>query len=144
MKLCRLACRQWTILPLIFLTLLITIFFRIVIECDQKVCTTLKVERAMGLEPTTFSLATRRSTTELCPHLILRLIIVQCLLCLWTQLILKRICHGNQNKSRKLWDHCVSHRVRPTTCYAWVNLTQFKMNLQNRFETVDLTGPFNK
>ena len=23
----------------------------------------------MGLEPTTFSLATRRSTTELCPHL---------------------------------------------------------------------------
>ncbi len=27
------------------------------------------MERAMGLEPTTFSLATRRSTTELCPHL---------------------------------------------------------------------------
>ena len=27
----------------------------------------LLVERAMGLEPTTFSLATRRSTTELCP-----------------------------------------------------------------------------
>ena len=27
------------------------------------------LERAMGLEPTTFSLATRRSTTELCPHL---------------------------------------------------------------------------
>ena len=25
------------------------------------------MERAMGLEPTTFSLATRRSTTELCP-----------------------------------------------------------------------------
>ena len=28
------------------------------------------LERAMGLEPTTFSLATRRSTTELCPLII--------------------------------------------------------------------------
>ena len=27
------------------------------------------MERAKGVEPSTFSLATRRSTTELCPHL---------------------------------------------------------------------------
>ena len=27
----------------------------------------VKMERAKGLEPSTFSLATRRSTTELCP-----------------------------------------------------------------------------
>ena len=27
------------------------------------------LERAKGVEPSTFSLATRRSTTELCPHL---------------------------------------------------------------------------
>ena len=29
--------------------------------------TTLEMERAKGVEPSTFSLATRRSTTELCP-----------------------------------------------------------------------------
>jgi hypothetical protein len=29
---------------------------------------TLLMERAKGVEPSTFSLATRRSTTELCPH----------------------------------------------------------------------------
>ena len=29
------------------------------------------LERAKGVEPSTFSLATRRSTTELCPHLFL-------------------------------------------------------------------------
>ena len=31
------------------------------------------MERAMGLEPTTFSLATRRSTTELCPLVLILL-----------------------------------------------------------------------
>ena len=36
-------------------------------NCDKKWLTTLKVERAKGVEPSTFSLATRRSTTELCP-----------------------------------------------------------------------------
>ncbi len=29
----------------------------------------LSLERAKGLEPSTFSLATRRSTTELCPQI---------------------------------------------------------------------------
>ena len=34
------------------------------------------MERAKGLEPSTFSLATRRSTTELCPLLILNIKLV--------------------------------------------------------------------
>ena len=36
-------------------------------DCVVVWWTTKKVERAKGVEPSTFSLATRRSTTELCP-----------------------------------------------------------------------------
>ena len=61
------------------------------------------MERAMGLEPTTFSLATRRSTTELCPLIKLLLKIV-----VFLRLSKGQICLVNYRQCLKIFSSFIN------------------------------------